>query len=441
MATRREFLKSIGMGTAFIASGGLARASSDKRPNIVLMMADDMGYECLSCNGGLSYKTPIFDALADKGLRFQHCYSQPVCTPSRVKIMTGQYNARNYVAFGTLKHGERTFGHLMQEAGYATCIAGKWQLSGAYGFKGTLPEEAGFDEYCLWQIDSDDKGSRYWNPKLIENGKVVEGAEGKYGPDILSGFVNGFSEKNKDKPFFAYYPMVLTHGPHVPTPDSAEGDKSSKRDPTKYFPDMIAYAEKIVASVVDNLERLGLLENTLVIFIADNGTDKKITSKFGDRLIRGGKGTTPDAGTHVPMIAYWKGVTPTGKVCNSLVDFADFLPTFLEIAGASVPGYVDGKSFLYLLRGDLDKTKDWVFCHYEKGKHAAEEAGKKEVSTEKQERIKNKPPYTRFARNQRYKLYDNGNFFDIPADPEEKSPIKAAPEVCDRLQAVLDSVK
>jgi arylsulfatase A len=119
-----------------------------RAPNIVLIMADDMGYECVGANGGTSYRTPNLDRLASGGLRFEHGYSQPLCTPSRVQIMTGIYNQKNYVRFGILAPDQTTFAHLLKKAGYATCVAGKWQLLG--GFDG--PQHFGFDEYCLWQL-------------------------------------------------------------------------------------------------------------------------------------------------------------------------------------------------------------------------------------------------------------------------------------------------
>ena len=122
--------------------------ADETKPNILLIMADDMGYECVGANGGGSYQTPTLDALSRRGLRFTRCHSQPICTPSRVQIMTGIYNHRNYIEFGLLDSGAVTFANLLQQQGYATCVAGKWQLKG--GLKG--PHGFGFDEYCLWQL-------------------------------------------------------------------------------------------------------------------------------------------------------------------------------------------------------------------------------------------------------------------------------------------------
>ena len=165
-----------------IVSGVLA----GKRPNVVLIMADDMGYECVHSNGGEEYDTPRLDELAATGIRFEHCHSQPICTPSRVQIMTGIYNNRNYVRFGLLDPEANTFGHLFQKAGYKTAIAGKWQLEG--GFTG--PNNFGFDEYCLWQLTR--RPPRFPNPGFEINGEEINYTKGEYGPDIASDYLCDF---------------------------------------------------------------------------------------------------------------------------------------------------------------------------------------------------------------------------------------------------------
>jgi arylsulfatase A len=139
---------------AFLSTSTAALAQT-RRPNVLLVMADDLGYEGLSVNGGTSYKTPNLDAFAASGLRFTHAFAQPLCTPTRVQLMTGQYNFRNWQSFGTMAPEEKTFGHMMQRAGYKTAIAGKWQLfsydapPSRYRGTGKPPEKAGFDEYLL----------------------------------------------------------------------------------------------------------------------------------------------------------------------------------------------------------------------------------------------------------------------------------------------------
>jgi len=195
--SRRDFLRvTAGAGLAGSVLPGLAPGASRETgpPNIVLIMADDLGYECIGAHGGTSYKTPILDKLAGSGIRFDHCYSQPLCTPSRAKIMTGIYNVRNYVRFGLLDPAQTTFAHLLKKAGYATCVVGKWQLGG--GLDG--PKHFGFDEYCLWQLTR--RPSRYPNVGVEVNGKEVDYTEGQYGPDVVSDFACDFIRRNKDKP-------------------------------------------------------------------------------------------------------------------------------------------------------------------------------------------------------------------------------------------------
>ncbi|MCK4747131.1 MAG: sulfatase-like hydrolase/transferase, partial [Bacteroidales bacterium] len=246
-------------------------------PNIILIMADDMGYECLSSNGSVSYKTPELDRLAENGMRFTSCHSQPLCTPSRVKIMTGRYNCNNYIDFGYLDVREKTFGNLLKEARYTTMVAGKWQLNGVEtGEDGCMalkrPYQFGFDEYCLWWLD--EKGSRYANPRIVQNEVLIQTTVDDYGPDIVSNYVLDFIERNRDNPFLIYYPMLLVHSPFQPTPDSPEWAEPSERNSqdTKYFKDMVEYTDKVVGKIISRLNQLDLSDNTIIIFTGDNGT-------------------------------------------------------------------------------------------------------------------------------------------------------------------------
>ena len=411
---RRDFLKAVGLGTAPFALAGCAgvgqagRGPSKGRANVILIMADDLGCECLGCYGSTSYKTPRLDELARTGVRFDNCHSQPLCTPSRVQIMTGQYNFRNYKAFGILDPAERTFGHLMQSAGYATCVVGKWQLYGSSielrqsRGKGALPGQVGFDEHCLWQIDR--RESRYRNPLIVENGEYRKGLQGKYGPDVFCDYALDFIERHKYTPFFLYFPMALVHSPYVPTPDSKDWPRAEHKPNKKYFADMVAYMDRIVGRIVDKLDELWLRERTLILFTGDNGTGRGITSETVHGTVRGGKGTTTDAGTHVPLIANWTGVAPEQRVCQDLIDFSDFYPMMAELAGASMPEgkIIDGRSFLPQIRGRKGKPRKWVFCHYQRNPG---------------------DPLKRFVRDKRWKLYDDGRLFDLQADPAEKNPI------------------
>lgn len=399
-----------------------------RRPNVVLVMADDFGYECVRCNGGTSYRTPHLDALAAGGVRFTQAYATPLCTPSRTQIMTGRYNFRNYVRFGEFDFRERTFAHALKAAGYATCIAGKWQLGG--GTRG--PYDAGFDDYCLWQFDPATKGSRYAGPKVFRNGEPVTGLEGKYGPDVFCDHLCDFATKNKTRPFFLYWPEVLTHAPYEPPPDSDRAKPAGKgraarkgADATGNFPDMVEYLDKTVGRLVAHLEKEGLRDNTLIAFTGDNGTGKEITSRLDGRAVRGGKGNTTTLGTHVPLIVSWPAGAKGGRVCDDLIDFTDVLPTLAAAAGAELPNDVtlDGRSFLPQVRGEAGDPRDSIFCHYEP-------------------RHGNNQRKVRYAQDRRWKLYQDGRLFDMLADLDETTPVTTetpdAAAARKKLQAVLD---
>ena len=391
----------------------LSSNSSNKQPNIILIMADDLGYETLGVYGSDSYQTPNLDKLANEGMRFEHCYSTPLCTPSRVQLMTGKYGFRNYIGFGLLDPKEKTFGHYLQEAGYKTCIAGKWQLLGnphqqklAGGKIGTLPEKAGFDDYCLWQID--EFGSRYKDPLLSIKGRGTKKYENRFGPDLFVEHIKTFMQTNRNNPFFVYYPMALTHDPFVPTPDNprfADFDAASKVNDTAYFPEMVTYMDKLVGQIVAEVEKAGFRDNTLILFIGDNGTDRDVISRVNGAELKGDKGYTTDAGTHVPFIANWKGKINAGSINNNLIDFTDFLPSILEAATSQKleKNLSDGLSFYPQLINEQYEPRDWVFCHYEPN------WGKFESK--------------RYVHDKTWKFYENGELYNFKQDPLEKSPL------------------
>ena len=396
-----------------------APAEKAQKTNIIVIMADDIGYECYGTYGGTSYPTPNIDRMATGGIRFQHCYSQPLCTPSRIKIMTGKSNARNYAAFSILKKNERTFGHLMREAGYRTAVAGKWQLYGAEHYKpefrgkGALPQDTGFERHCLWQVDK--LGGRFWGPAVTIDGELKQFGDDVYGPDVYCQFLIDRMEEYKDEPFFLYYPMVLVHSPFVPTPDSA--DRNSK-DKQKNFGDMVTYMDKLIGRIVDKTVELGIAEKTLILVTGDNGTHKSLSSMMGEKKIKGGKGSPTDAGTRVALVGYQPGTIPAGTVSDHLVEFSDFLPTIAAAGGIEPPEDHDGVSFLPTLHGKKSEPREPIYIYYwprpEKGEP------------------------TRFTRDRRWKLYGDGRLFDVENDVFEKSPVSGKDEIRKKLQGVLD---
>ena len=405
---------------------------NNKRPNIILIMSDDLGYEVINVNGGTSYETPRLNNLAETGIRFENAHAQPLCTPTRIQLMTGKYNFRNYIGFGLMDPNEKTFGHIMSDNGYKTLISGKWQLY-SYNPPDEMPEErnkgqkiedAGFDEFCVWHAhQTEEKGSRYKNPIVYQNGEYLskEITEGNNGEDIFSDYILDFMERNLNDPFFVYFPMTLTHRPLEPTPDSQEfavfdppsnktlGGRTWEQlegwdDDSKYYKDMVEYHDKTIGKIVDKLDSLGIRENTLILYLGDNGSPIEVSSFMGDLEIPGGKGKTIDTGTHVPLICNWKSKIPASLVSANLVDTTDFLPTIFEATGIKFPEnyIIDGKSFYPQLLGEDGDPRDWIFFHFDAGG-------------------RNKRPIQRFLRNHSWKLYEDGRMFDMKSDLNEKN--------------------
>ena len=419
--------------------------SGNRRPNIVLIMSDDLGYEAIGANGGTSYATPVLDGMAGAGIRFENAHVQPLCTPTRVQLMTGKYNFRNYIGFGLIAPDEVTFGHLFSSAGYKTCIAGKWQLH-SYNPPDEMPEarstgqkieDAGFDEFCVWHPHhTEEKGSRYKSPIVYENGEFLENMEGKYGEDVFADYIIDFMERNRDDPFFVYFPMALTHRPLEPTPDSPEFDDfvppsnetlgartwaklEDWDDEARYYKDLVEYHDKVIGRVNAKLEQLGIAEDTLVIYVGDNGSPVEVCSIIHSHTeVCGGKGLTVDRGTHVPLICSWPGTIPSGAVTSDLIDASDFLPTILEAAEITPPDdyFIDGRSFLPQLKGETGNPRDWIFFHFEPMSGRVHR-------------------YARFIRDHRWKLYDDGRLFDLNADPEEEAAFDPADDDGERSEA------
>tara|TARA_B100000212_G_scaffold339350_1_gene317674 strand:+ start:10686 stop:11948 length:1263 start_codon:yes stop_codon:yes gene_type:complete len=332
-------------------------------------MADDMGQECLGTYGSKVYKTPNLDRLAEDGVKFNNCFATPLCSPSRVSIMTGKYNYRNYEVFLHIDPDEITFGNLFKDAGYSTAIAGKWQLGG----DGETIKSLGFDEYCVNNIGKPkelirEANGRYAFPLMYQNGRFLDDDEvrNKYGPDIILDFVCDFIDKKKNKPFFIYYPMILVHSPFVPTPNRKDWLQTEEKDP-KYFSDMVEYTDQIVGRLLNHLGERDLLANTLIIFTADNGTHRSITTSMNSgEKITGEKGMLTDAGLRVPLIASYQGKSPSREL-DDLIDFSDILPTILQAANIkSSEGFVmDGRSFYPQIIGRKGRPRKWAFCHYD----------------------------------------------------------------------------
>ena len=402
------------------------------KPNVILIMADDLGYEALGINGADEYNTPVLDSLALNGINFNHAYSQPLCTPTRVKIMTGKPNYVNYEFFTYLNPNQKTFGNLFQENGYITALAGKWQLNGVqYDLDNNQdlnrPHKFGFDQYCLWWLR--ERGDRFANPNIVQNGEKLKKDINDYGPDIFTDFIVDFIDKNKDDPFFIYYPMALVHDPFLPTPDSDDWtdlEKRNKGNKPIYFSDMLTYMDKIVGRISNALDK-NKLDNTILIFIGDNGTDTKVVTLNKGTEIRGAKGSTIKYASNVPMIVNWKSQIKKGFESDAMIDFTDFYATFEDILNTeSKKSY--GKSILPLITNNDYSERDVLITYYDPiwgtgglGRGV-------------------------YAQNKEYKLYKNGNFFNFSNDLYEKRPIdvttisESENEIYSLLKTSLDSI-
>lgn len=351
---------------------------ADQPPNVILILADDLGAKELSCYGSDRHRTPRLDQMAAEGVRFRTFFAMPLCTPTRVALMTGQYGFHNGFlgmqdpAFRPEPDSREadigshfTHADLMKSKGYATAMAGKWQLSGKLP---TLIQDAGFDEYLMWAYDHNlpegirhpahengERGntSRYWHPSLIQNGKYRPTTPEDFGPDLFNDFVLDFAKRNQDRPFFVYYTSVLTHGPRVETPDP---EHPGKRWPAG-LKSNLEYLDFLMGQLMDGLRASGLADRTIVIFIGDNGTGGE------------GKGTLTEAGARVPGIVWGPGIRK-GLVSDAVADLTDILPTLADISGASVPNSVsmDGFSLLPVLQGKVASHREWIYSHLDDGR-------------------------------------------------------------------------
>lgn len=420
-----RILRAFLVTTIFLGSVMGTEAASTK-PNIILIFADDIGVETVGAYGS-EYATPRLDSMAAQGVRFNNAHSTPICTPSRVRLLSGRHSFRNYRDFEDFDPKETAIGELLKAQGYNTLVAGKWQLAGKDGESGSMPEDAGFDESLVWNMSSKTKGNRFWEPKLYDNGVLKTSAEADFGPDIVNRRVLNFIESNQSEPFFIYYPMILAHNPWVTTPDSLAA-KSKKQK----FAGMMGYLDKMVGNVLDKIDQRGLSENTLVLFMGDNGTNTQITTLRYGKPVTGDKGGNSNAATHVPFLMQWKGRFPQGKVLDSLVEVMDIFPSIVDAANVDMPANVDGISMLPYIRGEAESVRESIYIHYDP--RPTKPMFKKRAQ---------------FAYNAEWKLFRDGRFYNTFKDPLQKYPLatttkrlreESALEAYAALKKVLDNI-
>ena len=349
-----------------LASAHQEEKNKAPQPNIVFILIDDLGKEWISAYGAEDIKTPHIDQLAKDGLLFHNAYSMPQCTPSRVTFLTGQYPHRHgwvnhwdVPRWGVGAHFDPSMypsiGKVMKSAGYATAIAGKWQIDD-FRVEPKSLHEAGFDQWCMWTgaEGGNEKTSskRYWNPYIFQ-GEKSKTHHGEFGPDLYARSLFDFISEKKDKPFFIYWPMALTHGPLVHTPlHPKASDKMAKHKA------MVHYTDHLVKKLRNHLAQNNLTQNTLIIFTTDNGTSGGIRGHRNGELVRGGKTKLTENGINAPFIACWPAKIKPGQTTDALVDFTDLLPTFAQAAGGKYnPADIDGTSFFQVLLDPKTQTK------------------------------------------------------------------------------------
>jgi len=410
----------IPIASLFLAQPAFMQAAEPapaRKPNIVFILADDLGNGNVGAYGSDNFKTPNIDALAKSGTIYERCFSAPVCGPSRAELMTGRYAFRTGMTGNDKESAkimaaatETMIPKVLKPAGYVTGQVGKWSQVPLE------PGDWGFDEYLRFQASGD-----YWNTqeraeKYTLNGKSVPLADGEYLPDKMHDFAVDFISRHKDEPFFLYYPMSHVHTDILRTPDSAPDSKD-------LFMDNIHYMDKLVGKLVAELDRLKLRDNTIIFFVGDNGVHpgEGDRSTIRGRRISGAKGMMLEGGSLVPCIVSWPGKIATGKVSPDLVDFSDFFPTIAELTGAKLPDGVtiDGKSFASILKGEQGTPREWIFVQL--GRNW-------------------------YVRESNWKLNHAGELFDMKDAPFEEKLVASDstdPEAIAaraRLQAVLDKL-
>ncbi|HEY5550279.1 MAG TPA: arylsulfatase [Opitutaceae bacterium] len=377
--SRRRFIQAIGAGALLAGASKLglfARETDRIRPNIVFIMADDLGYGDLGCYGSTEIRTPNIDRLASQGTRFTHAYSgSPVCAPARCVLMTGLHTGHTRVrdnnpqvggqleefaggAEGglrlSLESDDFSVAEMLKAAGYTTGIAGKWGI-GEPGSDGT-PNKQGFDEWLGYL--NQNHAPYYYTDYLDENEgrrEIPENRDGArvvYSNDLFDEFSTRFIERHREGPFFLYLPYTIPHN-RIEVPALGDYAREAWPEDAKIYAAMVTRLDGYVGRLMDTLDRLGIADNTIVFFTSDNGPLKGARADILNSAggLRGFKSTLYEGGIRAPMIARWPGRVPAGATSDEPWMHADVMPTCAALAGIKIPEGLDGQSVLPVLTG------------------------------------------------------------------------------------------
>ncbi|MDF1813573.1 MAG: arylsulfatase [Verrucomicrobiales bacterium] len=448
-------MKSI-LFSLFIILSASCLHGAEGRPNVIYILADDLGYGDLSCYGQEKFQTPHIDRLATEGLKFTAHYSgNTVCTPSRAVLMTGQHSGHCYVR-GNLKSEigasldpqMTVLPEVFKSAGYATGAFGKWGMGVTSESGAANPLSHGFDEFCGWK--SQTIAHTYYPSTYVDNGKELKLKEGTYLHDVVMERARDFIGRNSKSgtPFFCYIPTAVPHAAMHAPEDLHEkwrkvfpefDDKIGKYaagpedcpdviNPIAGFAAMMENLDREIGRILDQLEKLGIEKDTIVMFASDNGAhregghDPTFWNSSGD--LRGHKRDMHEGGIRSPMLVRWPGVVAPNQTSDHISAFWDILPTMCELTGQPVPNQNDGISFLPLLKGNRDAQKShnylyWEFC---KGP---------------QQKI-----YSQAVRKGKWKAYLQQKkpmeLYDLEADPYETNDLAASmPEMVSEMRAII----
>ncbi|MEM6630392.1 MAG: arylsulfatase [Bacteroidota bacterium] len=424
------------------------------RPNIIYIMADDLGYGDLGCYGQAHFETPHLDKMATDGLIFtRHYAGSTVCAPSRSSLMTGMHTGHTYIRGNKewkpegqhpIADSVETVAEYLQKAGYVTGAMGKWGLGGP-DTEG-VPHLQGFDKFYGYNCQRE---AHYFYPQHLWNNeqKVMlaanaEGAKEVYSQDLILAESLSFIQENKDTSFFLYLPYTIPHasmelpeeeltpfiGKYSETAHPEGRHYSAQAHPKAAFAAMVTRLDRDIGKVLDMLEDLGLAENTLVLFTSDNGPhqegghDPTFFNSAGN--LRGIKRDLYEGGIRVPMIAHWKGTILPGRTTDHVSAFWDFLPTACELVGTEVPSGIDGISYLPTLLDSSQKEHEYLYWEFHErgGKQAVLKGNWKGI------RLKvNEDPYGPME------------LYDLSQDPvEEHNIAEEHPEVIAEMAAIME---
>jgi len=430
MINRRQFLGSLGA-----ALPALAQA---QKPNIVFILADDLGYGDLGCYWQKEIATPHLDALAADGMRFTQSYAgSTVCAPSRCCLMTGVHTGHARIRGNgpdiPLRPEDRTIPEILKETGYRTGMFGKWSLGSIHttGY----PTRKGFDEW--FGFFNQTHAHTYYPEILLDGDKdvIIRGNLGRkkktaYAPDLFRERALQFLAKAGTQPFFLYYPMTIPHannelgaetGNGLEVPEDAPYSSKSWPQVEKNFAAMVTRMDRDIGALLAKLKETGADKNTLVLFSSDNGPHKEGGHSpdffHSSGPLRGFKRALYDGGIRVPLIARWPGRIKPGSVNDHVCAFWDYLPTLADVAGAATPKGIDGISFLPALLGQPQPKHEYLYWEFH-------EQG-----------------FTQALRSGDWKLVGK-ELFDLKSDIGEKTDVAAKhPDVAARLSQLMASAR